>query len=187
MFAKRINEINLLNKKLLIAERSQEDVIAIAQFAETVKENDKTMQMLLFVRVILDALKINADNLKWWNFIHRFKFKRILTTKYLLKHLTFKQIVDTYNLIIEDLEMTDTTAKGLFISITYQEALISQISNLSINEIPKLPITKYRELLELAFNWGSFMRGDEFNLLSSVDKQDKLVKEHKQLFPEMWN
>ena len=186
MFSKRIKEIELFGRKLLISERTQKDVAALARFAETVKDN-KTMAMLMFIRVISDALKINLDILKKRNFLKRFRFKRMLKINYLLKHLTLKQIIDNYNLVIEELEMTDTKVKGSPISETYQEALISQISNLPIDEIKDLPITKYRELLELAFNWGSYLRGTEFNMLSSIDKRMELIKEHKQLFPEMWN
>ena len=181
MFAKRIRKIDLFGRKLFISERTKKDVADLSRFVES----SKTKDIFLFVRVIEDALKINLD--AKMNIFKRFRLKRILKLKYLIKHLTLQQVIDLYTLVIEELELFDTKLKGQIISETYQEALISQISNIPLDLIEELPITKYRELLELSFNWGAFLQGGEFNMLSSIDKRLELIKEHQQLFPEMWN
>jgi len=192
---RRIIKIELFGRHLVLAERTQAEVETLKQFVTlhyNLDEGDYISNIIICINVIQDSLKVNFELLKWFQIIKKLNYRRIFRTKYFLKKLSGIKIIELYQKIIEELEVVDTGKnkdddKKFNFSVTYQHVLVSKFCNIPVTEVGTLPVTVFREILELAFNWGNFIRGFEFEFSSSVDKRLKLIREHQRLFPEMWN
>lgn len=178
------------DERLLLAERLTADVHLLSEAAKIFlgkDDKDTAKRYGVIANIVRDGLKINLENLKRHQILKRRKIEKIISVKNLIRNP--EQLKKIYEKLIEELEAVDTSRKDkpTEISQTFQYVLVSNISGVPVERIGKLPITVFREILELAINWGNFLRGGNFEMLSSVDKRLKLIKEHQELFPEMWN
>lgn len=111
---RKTKEINLFGKKLLLSERNAIDVLELTEAIKKRNDIDTSDTSFFFytaATVIQDALKINIENLSWYNFRKKSLFKKILTSKYLLENLSQKEIfeISSYVYELEGLDMTPKT------------------------------------------------------------------------------
>jgi len=101
MYIPNTEKIELFGKAFLISERKASDVNKMILFATQNQEKDYFGFMYQNAVVISDALKINIERLKWYQIFKRFKYKRILSYKYLIDKLTQNQFVELPQKIYE--------------------------------------------------------------------------------------
>lgn len=187
----RTKEITLFNERLILSERIVSDVRSLSTAMQTVDEDRTDIKTISFcINALQDALKINFLGLTRWQFYKRAKLKIMFRTKVLVYILGSKGIISLYNDLVEDLEAIETPKQGEGenkMSETYQYVLVANISNISLDEVDELPITLFREILELTFDWGNFLKGKDFNFVSQVEKRFELIEEHKKFFPQFWS
>ena len=80
-------------KDLLLSERTAGAVLAFATFSGELEENGANAIYRAAV-ILEDALIINIKKLKWYQFITKFRFKKMLNKKYIIDNLTASQISD---------------------------------------------------------------------------------------------
>jgi hypothetical protein len=102
---RKTKEINLFGKKLLLGERTAIDVLNLSEALKNYdieKKSEPSFYLLTSATVIEDALKININNLKWYNFLKKRKYRVQLSAQYLLKNLTQQELMkytqDVYEL-----------------------------------------------------------------------------------------
>lgn len=192
----RFENIELFGQKLILHERIASDVHDFNDFVKSEFGNKKINVIehaVLCVDVIQDALKANIEQLKWFNFIKKRKYKKILSSQFLLKNLSVEKRNKLFMKIIEDLELTEKISSkaknknSAEMCRDYQTCLVALHSNISYDEAEQLPITQFKSRFELAISFSAFKRGDKFDLLSSIDKMKALHRDLKLLHPELWN
>ncbi len=106
----KVKTINLFDRELQISERTAGDVIALSEM-----QTDKTAKNSIYqsVMVIEQGLKINLKELKWYQFIKKYKLKRILSRSYILNNLAASIIMEIAMeiLILEGLVPDKSTNK----------------------------------------------------------------------------
>lgn len=87
---KRI-QIELFGQKLWLSERTALDSYLLVEIA---KEFDDSFQSVVLVNsiIVYDALKINFKLLKPYQFIKKWKLKRLITRKNLIEKLSFIEL-----------------------------------------------------------------------------------------------
>lgn len=88
-------EINGLKLKLMV--RSAFDAIAVSDkfkeiYVNHTENNDETL-VLCYTTVLHDALKNNYENLKWYQYFKKRKYKKLLSVKSLLETLSVLDII----------------------------------------------------------------------------------------------
>ena len=93
---RKIEPIKLFGKELLLSERLTGDVLAFIAEASKLQTNDRDYTAILInaVAILADGLKINIDNLEWYNFIKKNKYPKLFDKKYLLNNLTPTEVMD---------------------------------------------------------------------------------------------
>ena len=99
---RKIEPIKLFGKELLLSERMTGDVVALLNDATNLPDNIKpktdaeryTDILINAVAILADGLKINIDNLEWYNFIKKNKYPKLFDKKYLLNNLTPTEVMD---------------------------------------------------------------------------------------------
>lgn len=94
-------EIFVLNEKFLLSERYAEDVNALAEYARG-KDLTRIESLSQAVMTVIAALKYNYTLLKWYQLRKRFKLKKLTNQRFLINHLSERNI---YNLAFRVLEL----------------------------------------------------------------------------------
>jgi hypothetical protein len=192
----RFENIELFGQKLILHERIASDVHDFNDFVRSEFGNKKVNLIehaVLCVDVIQDALKANIEQLHWFNFIKKKRYKKTLSSSYLLKNLSAEKRSKLFMKVVEELEITEvSTRKGKSknsaeMSRDYQVCLVAMHSQIGFDEAERLPITQFKTRLDFAISFSAFKRGDKFDMLSSIDRRMEDIRLHQQLYPEMWN
>jgi len=106
---RKTKQIELFDKRLLLAERDAEDVFAFVKFVEDHEGDQISIVQASFANafIVSDALKYNLQVLKWWQFLKRWQLKRIIKKEYLLKRLSVQQLAELAEIVIYELEGAD--------------------------------------------------------------------------------
>jgi hypothetical protein len=101
MFSRKTEEIELFGKKLLLSERTAGDVNRLIVFSEKIKDK-KFTDMIIEASIILeDSLKINYENLKWYEYFKKRKLKKILSKGNIVNSLSAKEIFNLAEKVYE--------------------------------------------------------------------------------------
>lgn len=92
----KTKEVELFGRKFLISERNAGDVLSSIQLIKSKPQSGQDYSAIVFNALVIleQALKINITSLKWYNIIKKFKYKRMLSKKYLLDNLNAKYIFE---------------------------------------------------------------------------------------------
>jgi len=106
----KVCQIELFGRRLLLSERTARDVNKLVEFAKTssVEHIDLVLQNLV---VVTDGLKINIEQLKWWQLWKRLTLKRLLGGQYIHSKLSVNAIISLANKVLE-LEGIDLKKKS---------------------------------------------------------------------------
>jgi hypothetical protein len=105
----KTKEIELFGEKYLLSERTAFDVMSVTELFPGGKMTNSEAASL-FAYVVSQALKINLNNLKWYQVFKKRKINKIISTKYLLKNLSVSQIDELWKQVME-LEGVDLKKK----------------------------------------------------------------------------
>ena len=184
-------QIKLFEKDILLFERDAQDVFSLVDFLDKQPkpETDKIalqLHMLIMGSVISASLKHNYTNsILYKIFKHT---PKEYTIDYLLQHLTVNEL-NEYAKLVYDLEGGNKKKRrtdGKQGSPVTNDVSIPLIMNkfyMTWDDVLRLPITKFRNLLHQAINIMSGEAGGEFQF---VDK-DELIEQEHEAFMETLN
>lgn len=100
---RKTKEIKLFGRNLLLSQRYAGDVVAFIKEASKLNSKEMTYTdiMLNAATILEDGLRINIQNLKWYNFIKKRIFPKILTNSYLLNNLLPEEILENAGYVYE--------------------------------------------------------------------------------------
>lgn len=116
-------EIFVLNEKFLLSERYAEDVNALAEYARG-KELTRIESLSQAVMTVTSSLKYNYTLLKWYQLRKRFKLKKLTNQRFLIKHLSERNIYDLAFKVLEleGVERVDSKKKVMTENHTVPES-----------------------------------------------------------------
>lgn len=72
--------VQIRGLKLKILRRKALDVIQLAEYVRRSSDKlDSTNQIFQFAMIVRDSLKLNTENLPWWQFLRKFFIRRAVT------------------------------------------------------------------------------------------------------------
>ena len=89
-------EIHLFGYDLLLTERSARDVWILEDYNKTHVSKTTGDNIEKDCLVVEAGLKYNIHQLKWYQWVKKLRFKRILRVSYLTKHLSYKSEIVEY-------------------------------------------------------------------------------------------
>lgn len=110
----KTDTIELFNQKMLISERTAQDVLELVEFVQKNQESEKPdMGVHLFAAAqsLSSALKINYVNIPKWRFLKRLKIKNLVSPVNLITKLAPSELFKFQEKIFE-LEGTDSKKKA---------------------------------------------------------------------------
>lgn len=102
VFEKQKMKITLLGQSLWLTESNTQDFLDLTEFIIKHGQN-KEIDILMYQNAysLRNALLYNVESLPWWRFIKRFKLKRFISTRTLLKKLSRAQLNKYSELVLE--------------------------------------------------------------------------------------
>ena len=101
MSSPKTAEIEIAGKNLLLSVRKAGDVLNLYEYSCKIIDRDLSDVFIENLIIIGDALKINLEKLKWYQWIKRIKTKRLISKENLLKKLTSSGMTELVKKVYE--------------------------------------------------------------------------------------
>lgn len=97
-------------QRLFLYERNAKDVLDMVDFINKKESFDSVDSVFLNTQMIIQSLKLNLNELKWFQFLKRYKLNKMFTYKYISQNLSVREITEI-SLTVSSLENQDLKKK----------------------------------------------------------------------------
>lgn len=107
----KTGKINIAGKELTLYERRAKDVLDLADFLKSSQsEGSAVSNIFIGTQIIIASLKPNIEKLKWYQFLKKYRLKKIINYKFLINNLSVSELEELMNKVYL-LEGIDTKKK----------------------------------------------------------------------------